>query len=167
MPTSGLIGVTARVTARLREERVMNRYALRALLRAQGTKAFGAIGGLAVVAVIAACGGSSAVPGVTHNGITQTPQPAAASPSPTVPPAPPVVAIAQQGANGQYVLQAMDPSGTPLWSVPYSQASGPGIFVAGSRIFEVDSKAKQGALSAARCLRGQAALRGIRAVASS
>ena len=36
------------------------------------------------------------------------------------------------------VLEAMDPSGTPLWSVPYDGRNVPQVFTAGPRIFELD-----------------------------
>ncbi|MBV8528481.1 MAG: hypothetical protein JOZ75_09215 [Candidatus Dormibacteraeota bacterium] len=101
--------------------------------------ALGAIGALPVVALIAACGGAPAAPASVQSSATGAPSTATASPSAA--PQPPVVLIAQQASGTQTVLQAKDPSGSPLWSVPYP-SPGPYMVAAGPRLFEVDSKAK-------------------------
>lgn len=115
---------------------------LSALARTTGIKAFGLVGVVPIVGLVAACGGGSpAHPAGLHKPATPAATPAVASPSPTPEPAQPVVMVSQSGANSQNVLQAMDTSGNPLWSVPYAQLSGPGMFAAGPRIFETDTKA--------------------------
>lgn len=116
---------------------------LAARLRAKGTRALVAAGVMPIVGLVAACGGGRvALPASVQKPATTAPTPAGTSPSPTPAVAPPVVAISQIGANSQYVLQAMDTSGVPLWSVPFAQPSGPGLFAAGPRIFEIDYKAR-------------------------
>ena len=105
---------------------------------------FGLIGAVPLVGLIAACGGSTAVPAGVRRADTQTSSQttttASSSSTPGATPVPPVVMIEQQNGpniNPGYVLQAMDPSGTPLWAVPV--ASGMSVFTSGPRLFEVDS----------------------------
>ena len=114
-------------------------------LRARHTVVLEVIGVIPIVGLVAACGASGAMPasvkkpGTTATTTASTP---AATASPTPAPPPPVVMIEQQnGASGAAVLQAMDPSGTPLWSVPYAKA--PDIFTSGPRIFEADYTANK------------------------
>lgn len=114
---------------------------LAARLRAKSWKALEVFGVVPIVGLVAACGGgSAALPASVHKPAGTAATPAGTSPSPAPAVAPPVVAISQRGANSQLVLQAMDASGAPLWSVPYAQPTGAGLFAAGPRIFVVDSK---------------------------
>jgi len=98
-----------------------------------------------IVGLITACGGAAeskagvprpAKPSVAATVVTPSVAPSVAPTSASPQTVPPVVVI-EQDANSQNVLQAMDPSGTPLWSVPYPGPGVPAVFTAGSRIFEV------------------------------
>lgn len=121
----------------------METNSLSARARGNGIKALGVIGAVPVVGLLAACGGSAAIPASVQKSPTPAAASPAASPASTPAPLPPVVMIEQfNTSNNSAVLQAMDPSGTPLWSVPYSSPL-PSIYTAGPRIFEYNETTKQ------------------------
>lgn len=119
-----------------------NKQCVRASAR-QGDQGIGADWCLPVVGLLAACGGSAPIPASVQKSPTPIAASAAASQASTPAPVPPVVMIQQFNiTNNSAVLQAMDPSGTPLWSVRYSSPT-PEISTAGSRIFEYNDTTKQ------------------------
>ena len=107
-----------------------------ARLRADCLYCLAVLGALPIAGLLAGCGGSTALPARAHPSATPTAAPTSAPVSP-MPQVPPVVMIEQNGGSTS-VLQAMDASGTPLWSVPLSTAL-PQVGVAGPRIFEVQT----------------------------
>lgn len=117
----------------------MNAEVLHAWLRGKWGVVLTAFAALPIIGLLSGCGGSNVIPAGVHKPTTPTPASVVTPASPTPAPAPPVVMITQQGTP-QNVVQAMDPSGTPLWSVPYS---GVAFYASGPRVFKVDNKAKQ------------------------
>ena len=92
--------------------------------RGKHTVALGVVGALPIAGLIAACGGSAS----TATGATANARATKASPSPGPTPALIVVEVASQG---QKMLEALTPSGSPVWS-----ATNPGsASVAGSYVF--------------------------------